>query len=49
MEHPEQAMKYLEKCMIFFMSNGSLLDQSKVHYLYAKCLHLLDRKKSIFL
>ena len=46
MEHPEQAIKYLEKCIIFIFSNGSLVDQAKLHYLYAKCLHILDKKKS---
>lgn len=44
MEFPEQAIKYLEKCIIFLLSNGSLLDQAKLHYLYAKCLFSLDKK-----
>ena len=46
MEHPEQAIKYLEKCIIFILSNGSLVDQAKLHYLYAKCLYILNKKKS---
>ena len=46
MEHPGQAIKYLERCIIFILSNGSLLDQAKLHYLYSKCLNLLDKKKS---
>jgi hypothetical protein len=46
MEYPEQAIKYLEKCNIYLLSNGSLLDQAKLHYLYAKCLHLIDKQKS---
>ena len=46
MEQPEQAIKYLKKCIIFLLSNGSFLDQAKLHYLYAKCLHLLDKEKS---
>jgi hypothetical protein len=46
MEYPEQAIKYLEKCNIYLFSNGSLLDQAKLHYLYAKCLHLIDKEKS---
>lgn len=46
MEHPEQAIKYLERCMIFLMSNGSLVDQAKLHYLYSKCLYTLDKTKS---
>ncbi|CAF0704565.1 unnamed protein product [Brachionus calyciflorus] len=47
MEQPDQAIKYLKKCIVFILSNGSLLDQSKLHYLYAKCLHLLDKTKNI--
>ena len=46
MEYPEQAIKYLEKCTIFILSNSSLLDQAKLHYLYAKCLYMLDKNKS---
>lgn len=46
MEHPEQAIKYIQKCIIFILSNGTLLDQAKMHYLYAKCLHLLDKANS---
>ena len=47
MEHPEQAIKYIQKCIIFILSNGSLLEQAKMHYIYAKCLHLLDKRKSM--
>ena len=47
MELPEQAIKYIEKCTVFILSNSSLLDQAKLHYLYAKCLFLLDKKKNI--
>lgn len=39
-------MKYIKKCIIFILSNGTLLDQAKMHYLYAKCLHLVDKTKS---
>jgi tetratricopeptide (TPR) repeat protein len=46
MEYPEQAIKYIEKCIIFVLANGSLLDQAKLHYLYAKCLHMLDKRKN---
>ena len=46
MEHVEQALKYIEKCNIYIFANGALLDQAKLHYLYAKCLHLLDKTKS---
>lgn len=46
MEYPEQAIKYVEKCIIFILSNGSLLDQAKLHYLYAKCLHMLEKNKN---
>lgn len=46
MEQPDQALKYLKKCIIYILSNGSLLDQAKLHYLYAKCIHLLEKKKS---
>lgn len=48
MEHPEQALKYIHKCIIFILSNGTLLDQAKMHYLYAKCLHLLNKANSNF-
>lgn len=44
MDLPEQAVKYLEKTMIFTFSNGSLLDQAKLHFLYARCLHKLKKK-----
>ena len=46
MEYPEQAIKYLEKCIVFVFSNGSHLDQAKLHYLYAKCLHMLEKNKN---
>lgn len=46
MEYPEQAIKYIQKCIIYVFSNGCLLDQAKLHYLYAKCLFTLDKKKS---
>ena len=49
MEYPEQAIKYLEKCTIFILSNSSLLDQAKLHYLYAKCLYMLDKNKSNYI
>lgn len=49
MEHPEQAMKYIQKCIVFILSNGTMLDQAKMHYLYAKCLHLLNKTKSIII
>ncbi len=46
MDHAEQALAYIDKCSIYIFANGSLLDQAKLHYLYAKCLHLLNRTKS---
>lgn len=47
MEFPEQAIKYIEKCTVFILSNSSLLDQAKLHYLNAKCLFMLDKKKNL--
>ena len=47
MEYPEQAIKYIEKCIIFIMSNGSLIDQAKLHYLYARCIYMIDKTKSL--
>jgi hypothetical protein len=41
MEYPEQAIKYLEKCFVFILSYGTLLDQARLHFLYAKCAHQL--------
>ena len=46
MEYPEQAIKYLEKCIVFIFSNGSLVDQAKLHYLYARCLFMINKNKS---
>ncbi len=46
MEYPEQAIKYIEKCIIFIFSNGSLVDQAKLHYLYARCLYMINKSKS---
>lgn len=47
MEFPEQAIKYIEKCSVYIMSSSSLLDQAKLHYLYAKCLYMLDKKRNL--
>ena len=44
MEYPEQAIKYIKKCIIYIFSYGTLIDQCKLHYLYAKCLHMLNKK-----
>jgi hypothetical protein len=47
MEYPEQAIKYVEKCTVFILSSSSQVDQAKLHYLYAKCLYLLDKKRNL--
>ena len=44
MEYPEQAIQYLKKSIVYIFSYGSLIDQSRLHFLYAKCLHMLSKK-----
>ncbi len=46
MDHPDQAIKYIEKSIVYIFANGSMIDQAKLHFLYAKCIHLLNRNKS---
>ncbi len=42
MKYPQQAIKYLEKSFVYVLSCGTLLDQAKLHFLYSKCLFMLN-------